>query len=748
VQAERPDEPRAPGPLVDARARWRAGQLALACGAVLTLVALLRPLRPGVSPTLRMADAIALGLGVAFCAFLVSLRGHKRPERLAFYLFLVLCLDAVDQLLRPLGWPVWPALTVVIGCLAVVEPPAIALGAAGLALGLQAADVLFAGLRGWPAVLAAGLGWAALVPALRVALRWENERLQKALVEVERLRHGLEPVAGEVEAGPTLRWLRRVSDAGRVQLHQERGAELDELLALLARVARPALKAHALLYFDVDRVSGEARLRAYDGPPEVDAGVACPLGQDPFAFVLDRRVPFYATDFKRLLWELPYYRHKPKIGTLLAVPVMVGELVKGVLVADRLEIQSFTAEEPDLLEGFAALAAAAIGQARAAIDREETDAEFKAAYAVSNKLAEAHGAIGVRKLLFESARQLARWDGAAFVMVDDEQTRYRVEEALGWPREHELEGREVGLVERTWAAWVLRGQGQSLVLDDLSEAQERMPLLTLDEPGGVAQSLLAVPLKVAPGYGGPVPGGDTEEPQADSLAGVPAAPVRLIGALLLTGPRGAFDAPARRILELLANQAAATLHLLQLKERERRQAAQDGLTGLDNRRSFDEELRRACARQDRQGGHFALLLLDLDHFKKLNDTYGHPAGDAALRYTARVLKRSIRGADMAARYGGEEFVVVLSATGEDGAAKAAEKIRRALEKEQIVFEGARIKLTASIGLAVWPDHGASPEALVGAADRALYSAKQGGRNRVATASAVAPESEAPTTSSS
>ncbi|MGE0452189.1 MAG: diguanylate cyclase [Vicinamibacteria bacterium] len=741
--AEPPEGPRAPGPLVDARARWRAGQLALACGGALALVSLLRPLRPELSPTLRMADAIALGLGVAFCAFLVSLRGHKRPERLAFYLFLVLCLDAVDQLLRPLGWPVWPALTVVIGCLAVVEPPGVALGAAGIALGLQAADVLVAELRGWPAVLATGLGWAALVPALRVARRWENERLQKALVEVERLRHGLEPVEGEVEAGPTLRWLKRVSDAGRVQLHRERGAELDELLALLARVARQAVKAHALLYFDVDRVGGEARLRAFDGPPAVDAGVACALGQDPFAFVLDRRVPFYATDFKRLLWELPYYRHKPKIGTLLALPVIVGEVVRGVLVADRVEIQSFTAEEPEVLEGFASLAAAAIGQARAAIGREETDAEFKAAYAVSNKLAEAHGAIGVRKLLFESARQLSRWDGAAFVMVDEERTRYKIEEALGWPRESELEGREVALVERTWAAWVLRGQGQSLVLDDLSEAQERMPLLALDEPGGVAQSLLAVPLKVGPGYGGPGPGAEEEAAPPDSLAGVPAAPVRLIGALMLTGARGAFDAPARRILELLANQAAATLHLLQLKERERRQAAQDGLTGLDNRRSFDDELRRACARQDRQGGHFALLLLDLDHFKKLNDTYGHPAGDAALRHTARVLMRSIRGADMAARYGGEEFVVVLSATAEAGASKAAEKIRRALEKEQIVFEGARIRLTASIGLAVWPEHGDSPEAMVAAADRALYAAKQGGRNRVVAAAAAASETETP-----
>jgi diguanylate cyclase (GGDEF)-like protein len=128
------------------------------------------------------------------------------------------------------------------------------------------------------------------------------------------------------------------------------------------------------------------------------------------------------------------------------------------------------------------------------------------------------------------------------------------------------------------------------------------------------------------------------------------------------------------------------------------------------------------------------VIVDLDHFKKLNDTYGHPAGDAALRSTARLLAQHLRKGDQAARYGGEEFVVILPGSDEKRAAQAAERLRSALEKHRLVFEGARIPLAASFGVAVWPADGREPEPLLASADRALYAAKEAGRNRVMTAS--------------
>ena len=243
-----------------------------------------------------------------------------------------------------------------------------------------------------------------------------------------------------------------------------------------------------------------------------------------------------------------------------------------------------------------------------------------------------------------------------------------------------------------------------------------MPVLVLDEGPGRVESLLTVPLR---------------------------ARNRTLGALVLAGRRGAFDSASQRVLAILANQAGATLSLIRDKEQQKELAVRDGLTGLYNRRAFDELLATAVAREDRQGGRFGLLILDLDHFKKLNDTYGHPAGDAALKSAAEVLRHHLRKGDQAARYGGEEFVAILPGTDEAGAQHLAERVREAVEKNRLVFEGARLSLTASFGLAMWPRDGKDPDALLASADRALYAAKQAGRNRVTAASALAPVATLP-----
>jgi diguanylate cyclase (GGDEF)-like protein len=237
-----------------------------------------------------------------------------------------------------------------------------------------------------------------------------------------------------------------------------------------------------------------------------------------------------------------------------------------------------------------------------------------------------------------------------------------------------------------------------------------MPVLVLDEPSGSAESLLAVPLR---------------------------ARGRTLGALVLTGGRGTFDASSRRVLEILANQAAATIQLIKDKEQQRQLAVRDGLTGLYNRRAFTELLGAAIANEDRRpSGSLGLVILDLDHFKKLNDTYGHPAGDAALRSLARLLDQHLRKGDQAARYGGEEFVVILPGSDAEHTFGAAERLRSALEKHRFVFEGARIPLSASLGVAIWPGDSREPEPLLAAADRALYAAKQAGRNRVIAAASL------------
>jgi len=164
----------------------------------------------------------------------------------------------------------------------------------------------------------------------------------------------------------------------------------------------------------------------------------------------------------------------------------------------------------------------------------------------------------------------------------------------------------------------------------------------------------------------------------------------------------------------------------------------DPLTGLANRRHMTEELEREVRRSGRLGRLFTVLMLDVDHFKNFNDTYGHPAGDELLKRLARSLQDVVREVDTAARYGGEEFLVILAETPAAAAGQVAERIRGRVSEDRFTPEGrsAAVGVTVSIGIAEFPADGASPEALISAADKALYRAKEGGRNRVVVASAA------------
>jgi diguanylate cyclase (GGDEF)-like protein len=161
------------------------------------------------------------------------------------------------------------------------------------------------------------------------------------------------------------------------------------------------------------------------------------------------------------------------------------------------------------------------------------------------------------------------------------------------------------------------------------------------------------------------------------------------------------------------------------------QATTDSLTGLANRWTFDEELALEWRRAERVGDPLALILLDIDDFKAINDGHGHQAGDDVLRKVGEVLAASVRQIDLAARYGGEEFAVVVPETDLDGALDLAERLRKALESEEIELQnGTRLSVTASFGAAVKGDLPGG-EKLVAAADKALYEAKRAGKNRVA-----------------
>ena len=158
-------------------------------------------------------------------------------------------------------------------------------------------------------------------------------------------------------------------------------------------------------------------------------------------------------------------------------------------------------------------------------------------------------------------------------------------------------------------------------------------------------------------------------------------------------------------------------------------AARDGLTGLFNRRELDSRAAQAVALASRHGRPFSCLLLDIDHFKQVNDTHGHAAGDSVLREAARRIRDSLRVSDVVGRYGGEEFVVLLPETAGEAAVAAADKLRALLAETPVAAGTVSIPIRASIGVAAWSEAMRNPSDLYATADEALYRAKDLGRDR-------------------
>ncbi|HEX5852376.1 MAG TPA: diguanylate cyclase [Solirubrobacteraceae bacterium] len=202
----------------------------------------------------------------------------------------------------------------------------------------------------------------------------------------------------------------------------------------------------------------------------------------------------------------------------------------------------------------------------------------------------------------------------------------------------------------------------------------------------------------------------------------------VIGVVLISHAGELEPGPRQRVRETVA-QAAPVLANLRNLAIAQRQAATDALTGLPNRRAADDNLKRMVAQSARTGAPLAVLLMDLDNFKNINDVYGHDRGDEVLAAVGTALRDTLRESDFAGRYGGEEFLLLLAGADKQAALQVAEKVRVAVAAVRIPNSD---QITASIGVAALPDDAGDALTLVRLADRALYTAKNNGRNRVET----------------
>ena len=229
------------------------------------------------------------------------------------------------------------------------------------------------------------------------------------------------------------------------------------------------------------------------------------------------------------------------------------------------------------------------------------------------------------------------------------------------------------------------------------------------------------------------------EPHAEHVISVPLRTGPMVLGVLNLYDRvdGApFDDADLETIQSFAGQAAVAIDNVLLHQEAQRLSVTDGLTGLGNYRFFQQTLAREVDRAARFGRPLALLMLDLDRFKRVNDEHGHQVGDAVLVQVADRVREEVREVDVVARYGGEEFVVVLPETSLEGAQHLAERVCERIRARPLHTSAGDLEVTVSVGVAVYPGHGDSPEALVRSADQALYGAKADGRDRWRVAAAV------------
>ncbi|MCA9617542.1 MAG: GGDEF domain-containing protein [Myxococcales bacterium] len=595
----------------------------------------------------------------------------------------------------------YPLVYVAMGVMSAFAKPGASLVVIGLMMAFEAAVRLLTLGEIEPQRLLPHLGFAIVFALLNtLSLRMEVARLRKASkseLQAERDRIQDEarsyrllraPLDGGPESGPR--------DEERLLRSGVQEIELGVLYALRLLRACLGIRTAMLLWLDDDEtqlriaelVTDDADL--CEGPFSTRDGI---LGA-----VLNQRAPVSVAPLKPS-YVLPYYPGACPVQSVCAVPVYEHGALRGVLVVDRESPTAFTADEQDLVEQAARFCARAIENERVFVQLERTKVEQGRLYRASERLGAAISEQEVVDAGVSSAREIAAVDFAAFTSYDAAGDVHQIRRVSG-PAAEALTGRRFrsnkGLV-----SMALKNR-HPLPYRGEYDASHQLVFEKGASPPDLP-SLIVLPLLVH------------DEP---------------LGTLVLGSEQpGAFTEAARALLEVLARHLAVSLSNARMVRQLEEKATTDGLTGLLNKRAMletaDEKIRAAM----RFGRELSVLVADIDHFKNVNDTYGHDVGDIVIKELGAIHSRVKRTTDAVARFGGEEFVTICEETDAEGAQLLAERIRTELEKTVFHVDGKEVRCTCSIGIATFPLGGESWEELFKAADGALYVSKRGGRNQ-------------------
>lgn len=479
--------------------------------------------------------------------------------------------------------------------------------------------------------------------------------------------------------------------------------EIRDSLSASLSLCRRALGATsvALLGLETDARTLQLRAASTTGP-RISQG-PFDSGEGVFGAALNDSAPLELVG-PQAIRSLPYYETPGAVGHVVALPLRERGLARGLLVMDRERARPLSPPELETLNETARLVQRTVANERALIQLEEAKREQSKLYRAVERLNEANSEAAVIQAGVGSAREFAAFHFAAVTLLRSD----GIQEICGVSGEgaEQLAGQTfqdshglVGMVTDSRQVLPYRGEceaGAQVVFSP-----------KLDTPE--LASLLVLPLLVRK---------------------------EVLGTLVLgSSETGAFGSAERMTLQVLARHVAVSLANARMVKRLEELATTDGLTGLLNKRSLIEVAQQKLLSAQRFSKSLSLLICDLDHFKRVNDTYGHDVGDRVIAGFARVLSRSKRETDAVGRFGGEEFVVVCEETDEAGARLLAERVRSELAATSFVTAKGTLRVTASIGAATCPLAPSDWDELFKAADEALYVAKRSGRDRVVAWSA-------------
>lgn len=434
-----------------------------------------------------------------------------------------------------------------------------------------------------------------------------------------------------------------------------------------------------------------------------------PAGAGALGAVMQLGRPVALSSLRPDYAGLPYYPSPAGVRCFAGVPVMDDGAARGVLAADRDDDRAFTAEEQATLESVALQARRLINNERVFARLERIKNDMTALFEASRSLGEAMTEDQCLAALTRAAQSIAPHDLLVFTAYDAHADKHRVRHVAGEA--------PAGLAAAEFA----------------------------DNGGLVAASVRA---RVALPYRGQVDPKTqfvfTRAVSLKSMASVVVMPLvardKVLGTLTLCAQRkGAFPEAIRQLFGVLASHASVTLANAAAVRRLEEMATTDPMTGHLNKRALETEFEQRLRAAARFGRTLGLIVLDIDKFKTVNDTYGHAVGDVVIKGLGAVLGRCRRETDVIARFGGEEFVLVCEQTDAAGTFLLAERIREELQAEVFHTEHGPLKVTCSLGVAAFPGDGDTRAVLFERADQALYAAKHGGRNQTRSASPAEPD---------